>query len=478
MISRLLNLFVIVLLFTSASHARILEVGPGRTMTLPSQAAAAAQDGDTINLDAGSYVDACRWTANNLLVRGVGGYAHVHDKTWGGKGIWVIQGNNTTIEWIEFSGAVVPDKNGAGIRQEGANLTIRHCFFHDNENGILAGDNAASRILIEYSEFARNGYGDGFSHNMYINHIAEFTIRYCHIHHAVVGHNIKSRAFRTFILCNAIASGGDGNPSREIDLPNGGLAVVAGNIIVHGLNTQNSNLLGYGLEGFSNPVRNLYVVHNTFVTARSAGTFISLPTAGGDTLLVQNNLFAGRAAMLNGSVATLDTVANLVAMDIAALRLADPAGFDYRPLSNSLAVDAAVEVRAVAEIPLLPVMEYVHPASARLRMLAQKADIGALEYIPPVSGLSTAPADDFVLDGPWPNPAADGITFRIDVAKVAPLLIALYDATGRCVESRSFEVMQIGEHIPRVNLSELGRGRYLCRVSCGNLVETRWLLLR
>lgn len=44
------------------------------------------------------------------------------------------------MEWIEFSGATVPDKNGAGIRQEGVPLTVRHCRFHDNENCILAGD--------------------------------------------------------------------------------------------------------------------------------------------------------------------------------------------------------------------------------------------------------------------------------------------------------------------------------------------------
>jgi hypothetical protein len=459
-------------------HARVLEVGPGRPMTLPSQAAAAAQDGDTISIDAGSYVDACRWSAHGLLIRGVGGYAHVHDKTWGGKAIWVIQGNNTTVEWIEFSGATVPDKNGAGIRQEGANLTIRHCCFHDNEDGILAGDNAASRILIEYSEFARNGYGDGYSHNMYINHISEFIIRYSYIHHARVGHNVKSRAFRTFILCNGITSGDDGNPSREIDLPNGGLAVIAGNIIVHGVNTENSNLCGYGLEGLSNPVHNLYVVHNTFATARSAGTFISLPSSGSDTVVVKNNLFAGRAGMLGGSATTLDTAANLTAIDIASLRLTDPAAFDYRPLADSPAINAAVDAGLFEGIPLLPVMEYVHPSTARLRTVALQADIGALEYLPPASASLAEEPARFSLQGPWPNPAVDAVTLRVEIRRGASLNIVLYDMAGKSVSSLQTGEMHAGAHVLRIRLDGLQRGKYICRVSDGRDSAVRWLLLR
>ena len=69
----------------------------------------------------------------------------------------MVAGNDTTIENIEFSGARVPDQNGAGIRQEGANLLVEHCYFHDNQEGILAADNPASSIAIDSSVFARNG---------------------------------------------------------------------------------------------------------------------------------------------------------------------------------------------------------------------------------------------------------------------------------------------------------------------------------
>jgi len=48
----------------------------------------------------------------------------------------VISGNNTTVENIEFTGAIVPNHNGAAIRQKGANLTVQKCYMHGNEEGI------------------------------------------------------------------------------------------------------------------------------------------------------------------------------------------------------------------------------------------------------------------------------------------------------------------------------------------------------
>ena len=69
-----------------ASRApRTLRVGPGEEFKLPSQAAAFAVDGDTIEIKAGEYVDCATWRRNNLTTRGVGGRAHVKDKVCSGK---------------------------------------------------------------------------------------------------------------------------------------------------------------------------------------------------------------------------------------------------------------------------------------------------------------------------------------------------------------------------------------------------------
>src|SRR6476469_6551789 len=159
------------LLTALPAGAATLTVGPGKMFARPCAAIAAASDGDTIEIDAaGSYAgDVCAIAKNGLTLRGVGGRPKIDaaGSNYGGKGIWVISGNDTTVENIEFSGATVPDKNGAGIRQEGSNLTVRGCYFHDNEDGILSGGGTGTEIIVEYSEFANNGNGDGQSHNMY-----------------------------------------------------------------------------------------------------------------------------------------------------------------------------------------------------------------------------------------------------------------------------------------------------------------------
>ncbi len=190
-------------LFTHPAFASTWHIGPSQPYTKPSQVASLVQNGDTVLIDAGVYPnDVARWTAHNLLFRGVGGFAQLPcgGIVYGGKAIWVIVGNDVTVENIEFSEAACPDRNGAGIRSEGINLTVRGCYFHDNENGILAGNIASGDFLIEHSEFSGNGYSDGLAHNLYINHAHSLTFRYNYSHDAKVGHELKSRAFNNLHL--------------------------------------------------------------------------------------------------------------------------------------------------------------------------------------------------------------------------------------------------------------------------------------
>src|SRR4051812_15716026 len=105
---------------TSALNATTWHVGAGQTYTAPSQVSTLVANGDTVNIDAGIYnSDVCAWNKNNLLLRCTNGMAHLkaNNTTFGGKAIWVIQGNNTRVEHIEFSLGTNADGNGAGIRQ-------------------------------------------------------------------------------------------------------------------------------------------------------------------------------------------------------------------------------------------------------------------------------------------------------------------------------------------------------------------------
>src|SRR5690349_20418233 len=133
----------VLLLAAPFLNGTTLRVGPGKTYAKPGAAIAAAAPGDTIRIEAaGNYNgDVCLWSKSVLTLRGVNGRPHIDaaGKNAAGKGIWVIDGDNTVVENIEFSGATVPDGNGAAIRLEAPNLVIRKCYIHDNQDGLLTG---------------------------------------------------------------------------------------------------------------------------------------------------------------------------------------------------------------------------------------------------------------------------------------------------------------------------------------------------
>lgn len=377
-----------------AGWAVTLTVGPGRMYATPSAAAAAARDGDVVEIAAGTYRDVAVWRAHNLTIRGVGGFAHLDAAGLtipNGKAIWVIAGRGYTLERVEFSGARVPDRNGAGIRQEAAGLTVRGCYFHDNENGILTGADAASDIVVETSEFARNGAGDGYSHNLYIGAVRSFTLRGCYSHDAAVGHLVKSRALANYLLYNRI-TGEAGTDSYEVDLPNGGLAVLVGNVIEQGAATQNPFIVSYAEEGASHPVQRFYMVNNTLVNHRASGTFVRL--AGAPAAVLTNNLFLGAGTQLSGAATQSH---NLTA---TAAWFVDAARFDLHLTAGAGAIDTGVDpgpAPAGSAEGVAPTAQYAHPHGLVARAVSGAAiDVGAFEYGAPMgadAGVADVPRD-------------------------------------------------------------------------------------
>jgi len=357
---------------------RTLSVGPGKALERPSQAAAVARDGDIIEIAAGAYPgDVAVWRANGLTIRGIGGRAVLDaaGKAAQQKAIWVIAGHDTTVENIEFTGCKVPDKNGAGIRQEGANLTVRGCVFRDNEDGILAGANPASTIILEASEFAHNGFGDGYSHNIYIGHIRRFVMQYCYSHHAYIGHQVKSRAEENLLYCNRIGDEADGRSSYLIQLPNGGRTLILGNLLHQGPRAENSTALSFADEGATNPLQELYVVNNTFVNERGNGRFLRVSGAPA-TVRVVNNLIVGTDIVLIGN-GVMDH--NLLT---GAAGFVDAAHYNYQLVKTSPAAHAGVDPGKAGATPLLPGFEYVHPLGKRPRSVEKLPTIGAYALQP------------------------------------------------------------------------------------------------
>lgn len=400
-VSALLLLTTSTLLFATTYH-----VGPTRMHTTPSAVANLVLAGDTVEIDAATYLgDVAVWFADNLYLKGVGsGYTRLdaNGNSAEGKAIWVIKGNNCRVENIEFLNCTVPDQNGAGIRQEGKGGHVVHCYFHHNEMGILTNNDINSNLTIEYSEFSFNGFGDGYSHNVYVGRIDTLFFRYNYSHDPTVGHALKTRARHNYILYNRITEeNGDG--SYTIDISNGGETILMGNLIEQGANSENGSIIAYGAEGISNPIADFVVVNNTIVNNRPSGTFFFI-NANTNLLKLYNNLVLGSGNYINGTPTTLDSLANRRMNNIADAKLVNPAIFDYNLLVNSPAKDLAVNAGFYAGIELKPQYRYKHPQQVAARIITGTAlDVGAYEYMggncifsPVISG-SNAVCNDFIV---------------------------------------------------------------------------------
>ncbi|MSO76964.1 MAG: calcium-binding protein [Alphaproteobacteria bacterium] len=233
-----------------------------------------------MRVDAGTYVNDFARITTNITIEGVGGMVHLQATRPppDGKAIFTINRANVTLDRLEFSGAVVADRNGAGIRYEGGNLVIRNSYFHDNQDGILAANDPAGTIQIINSEFARNGFGDGQSHGLYVNGLASLHIVGSYFHDTKVGHHIKSRASSTLIE-NSRIEDGNSTASYSIDLPSGGVGVLRDNFIVQGPNSQNSAIIHFGGEGTLIPGSSLLVTDNVIQNFRSSAIGVLNHTA-------------------------------------------------------------------------------------------------------------------------------------------------------------------------------------------------------
>jgi hypothetical protein len=276
--------------------AKLIRVGPGRAVTSIAVAAKLAVDGSVIEIDPGDYVgDVALWDRAELTLRGMGPKVRLiaagqHAE---GKAIWVVRRGKVTVENIEFIGARVPDRNGAGIRFESGHLVVRGCTFFNNQTGILSTGDPGARLEIENSEFGYNGTGDGRTHGVYAGGIAYLRVSGSYFHHANVGHLIKSRAQVSRIEYNRLTDESGGRASYELEFANGGVAEVVGNIIQQGEETRNSVIVSYGAEGYVWPQNRLSLVHNTVVNDRRfGGTFLRV-APGAEAVLLRNNLFVG-----------------------------------------------------------------------------------------------------------------------------------------------------------------------------------------
>lgn len=319
----ILPLAIILATSSATAAAATLEVGPSRQFTTFSAVAGVARDGDTILVYAGTYTRGTVFTANNLTIRLAPGQAVNSARIRGpvnSKGVFNIKGDNNVIDGLRFENAVVPDGNGAGIRLDGTNLTVRNSYFYNNEMGILATPvtGKSGYLTIENSTFnlTFSRASGKIGHGIYASSgTTALTVTGSKFYRGKVGHYIKSRA-PVATITGSLIDDSSGSASYLINLSEGGTATIAGNTLTKGVNASNCCVaISYGEEmykgvTYQNAPGPVLVTDNGFTNKETSSvTFFNNRSSPANPVDVRDNRFTsapGRITPVAGPVVALE----------------------------------------------------------------------------------------------------------------------------------------------------------------------------
>jgi hypothetical protein len=208
---------------------------------------AQAKSGAVIVIPAGDYDLTDAKISRSVTLKGEGAVT-LRSASVTEKGILVpLAGVDLTLENITFEGARSWDRNGAGVRHEGRNLTITNCHFIGNEDGILATGDEAGVIVIRNTTFIDNGFGDGQSHAIYVSSGSRINVEDSKFEGTRIGHHLKSLAGET-IVKNVVFDDARGRGSYAIDASRGGALSVENSTFIQSADGENQAIVNYDLS--------------------------------------------------------------------------------------------------------------------------------------------------------------------------------------------------------------------------------------
>jgi hypothetical protein len=272
-----------------------------RTFDHAEDAASNVKEGQTLRILKNSYGgwrEGLAIKANNVTIMGDPGAA-LYGAVIDGVGLIAGYGNDLKVENLEIFNAH-GDGSVSGIRFLGKNFTGRNLRIHDCDMGFLsAGDNG----VITFEDIVISGCGGngGQAHNIYVSSsghgtASQFIFRRSKSLQAVgQGHLLKSRALSTTIEHSILAMQ-DADSSRCIDISDGGVVVVRGNVIQQGPKSDNDDIIGIALElsgehlppGWSR--QHAAIIENNVIISDLAGSPVGLVhTRSPNPVEVKNN---------------------------------------------------------------------------------------------------------------------------------------------------------------------------------------------
>jgi len=183
-----------------------------------------------------------------------------------GKAALVLGGRSALVEGITFQNIRVPDANGAGIRLEAGDLTVRETLFRNGENGILVANDHEGTIRIEQSTFSGLGQcpeDQGCSHSIYNSGGGTLIVTRTRFERGTGGHYLKSRGARIEVTDSSFDDSAGTATNYMIDLSNGASGTIARNVFVQGADKENySAFIMVAPEGVEHSSAGLSVTDN------------------------------------------------------------------------------------------------------------------------------------------------------------------------------------------------------------------------
>ena len=260
--------------------------------------------------------------------------------------------------------------------------SFHHGFVHDNgSDGFMS---TGLDVRVESCEVARNGAGDGYTHNFYMEGTGTH-IRFNYIHDAQGGINYKDRSLPDSNgiavelaynwIANAVNGGYELDFSQNTTL-NGGAtttsAYVIGNVILPSASGNTSEPIAVG----DGRVGTVHLVNNTIFASSATSAIVNITATVSSVDFTNNVVFGGTLVVLNASaVGTISGSNNVASSSITfpagltstvAITGAAPAPFAPPPLE---AVNAGTTTLALAE--LAPVFELAQPTAGQLAVNAR-----------------------------------------------------------------------------------------------------------
>src|SRR5688572_27136518 len=255
-------------LLAQDAPARYTVVETGQGFNRLQQAVDAIGDArGTIAIAPGRHADCAVQTAGVVAYLSAEPGAAVFDgRTCEGKAALVLRGRGAEVSGLVFQNMHVPDFNGAGIRLEQGDLTVAETWFRDSQQGILTGDDANGRLVIDRSTFTRLGTCDGpggCAHSIYVGDYGHLRVTRARFEEGRGGHYLKSRAARADIASSSFDDSRGRATNYMIDLPGGAIGQISTNWFVQGRDKENySAFIAVAAEGRVNPSAGLSIVGN------------------------------------------------------------------------------------------------------------------------------------------------------------------------------------------------------------------------